>query len=130
MAKKSGGPNKSQAIREYYAANPEAKPKAVVEALAAQGIVVSAAFVSTIKSTSVGKPAKKRGRPAGKRNVTKSASAPSVKAAAVSTKAPRAAAPSAGISIENLVKAKGLVRDLGGIDNAISALAALKRLAD
>ncbi len=27
MAKKGSGPNKSQAIRDYYAANPNAKPK-------------------------------------------------------------------------------------------------------
>lgn len=126
MAKKSGGPNKSQAIRDFYAANPEAKPKAVVEALAGQGIEVSAAFVSTIKSTSVGKTFK-GARRGPKPKIAKAA--PSVKAASVSTKAPRAAA-APTLSIDSLVKAKGLVRDLGGIENAMNALAALKKLAD
>jgi hypothetical protein len=34
MAKKSNGPSKSHEIREYYEANPDAKPRQVVEALA------------------------------------------------------------------------------------------------
>ena len=67
MAKKTNGPNKSQAIRDYYAANPEAKPKQVVEALAAQGVDVSAAFVSTIKSTSMTKGSRKAGGKRGPR---------------------------------------------------------------
>lgn len=125
MAKKTSGPNKSQAIRDYYAANPEAKPKQVVEALAAQGIEVSAAFVSTIKSTSKGdKPATRRGPRASKS--TRTAAAPA---------APRAAASSNKrsehtLSIDNLLKAKDLVKELGGIDNAINTLSALKQLAD
>ena len=52
MAKKSKGPNKSQAIRDYYKAHPNAKPKDVVSALKKKGIVVSAQFVSTIRSVS------------------------------------------------------------------------------
>lgn len=129
MAKKTGGPNKSQAIREYYTANPDAKPKAVVEALAAQGIEVSPAFVSTIKSTTFGKSIK-GGRRVSKR-VPKSVSASAVGAAApAAAKTSRSASTSGEITIDSLVKAKGLVRDLGGIDNAINALTALKRLAD
>lgn len=126
MAKKTGGPNKSQAIRDYYAANPEAKPKQVVEALAAQGIDVSPAFVSTIKSTSKGdKPATRRGPRASK----------STRGAVAALPAPRAAASSnkrsdQTISIDNLLKAKDLVKELGGIDNAINTLSALKQLAD
>ncbi len=45
------GVNKSQAIRDYQAKNPGDGPKAVAKALKKEGIKVSAAFVSTIKST-------------------------------------------------------------------------------
>lgn len=120
MAKKSKGPSKSQEIRDYYAANPDAKPRQVVEALAEKGISVSPAFVSTIKSTSAKK--SPRGR----------ASTRSVKGAprgrrpkAVSVKAA-----SAELSIESLIKAKSLATSLGGVDNALAALTALKRLGD
>ena len=40
MAKKSKGPNKSQAIRDYYKSNPKAKPKDVVTALKKKGVDV------------------------------------------------------------------------------------------
>lgn len=42
--------NKSQSIRDYLAAHPVAKPKEVVDALAAQEIVVSPNMVSMIKA--------------------------------------------------------------------------------
>ena len=42
--------NKSQAIRDYFNANPKAKSPEVVEALAKQGITVSVNFVNTVKS--------------------------------------------------------------------------------
>ena len=45
-----GGSNKSQAIREYIAANPGAGPNAVAAALQEKGIKVSAAYVSTVKA--------------------------------------------------------------------------------
>lgn len=125
MAKKTSGPNKSQAIREYYEAHPDAKPKAVVEALAAKGVVVTPAFVSTIKSTSINKGAKPAAK--GKRGPKPGAS---VKAPKVAAAKPAAAKSTGGVSIDTLIKAKGLVKELGGIDNAMSALAALKRLAD
>lgn len=125
MAKKTSGPNKSQAIREYYEAHPDAKPKAVVEALAAKGVVVTPAFVSTIKSTSINKGAKPAAK--GKRGPKPGAS---VKAPKVAAAKPAAAKSTGGVSIDTLIKAKSLVKELGGIENALSALAALKRLAD
>lgn len=129
MAKKTNGPNKSQAIRDYYAANPDAKPKQVVEALAAQGVDVSAAFVSTIKSTSLTKGSRKVGAKRGPRSVKAgSESTTTSRASARETAASRRG--DATVSIESLVKAKGLVKELGGLDNAISTLEALKRLAD
>ncbi len=125
MAKKGSGPNKSQAIREYYAANPEAKPKDVAAELKKQGIDVTPAFISTIRSTSIKKKKSAKrsvGRPAGRpvgRPAGRPAKAKTIKSAAT-----------AGLSIDGLIKAKSLVRELGGIDNAMATLAALKKLAD
>lgn len=42
--------NKSKAVREYLKQHPEAKPKQIVEALATQGVVLSAAVASQIKN--------------------------------------------------------------------------------
>lgn len=49
MAKKAAG-NKSQAIREALAANPDKSPKEISDLLVAQGYRVNAQYVSTIKS--------------------------------------------------------------------------------
>lgn len=64
MAKKKAaeGENKSAAIRAFKEANPEAKPKAIVEGLAAQSIEVTPQMVSTVLSN-----AKKKGGVVGKR---------------------------------------------------------------
>lgn len=61
---RSGGVNKSQAIRDYQAQHKGAGPTEVSEALKAQGIDVSPAFVSNVKSTSGTKSKGKRGRKA------------------------------------------------------------------
>ena len=119
MAKKSGGPNKSQAIRDYYAAHPNAKPKEISAELKKAGVDVTPAFISTIRSTSIGK----------KKKTTKTNSAKASPAKAASAKAPASKA-GVSISIESLLKAKGMVKELGGIDAAIATLTALKRLAD
>ncbi len=42
--------NRSQAIRDYYKANPTAKAKEVVDALAKKGITVSVGLVNIVKS--------------------------------------------------------------------------------
>ncbi len=42
--------NKSQAIRDYYKANPKAKAKDVVDALGKKGTSVSLSLVTTVKS--------------------------------------------------------------------------------
>ncbi len=129
MAKKSGGPNKSQAIREYYAANPKAKPMEVSEALKSQGVNVTPAFVSTIRSTSKKKKVGKPGRPAGS---TKRGPKPA--AATVSKKrgrpAGRTASPAAStnVSIDSLIKVKNMVESVGSIEEARAALSALEKL--
>ncbi len=68
-------PNKSEAIRAYKKDNPDAKPKAIAEALTKAGIEVSPGFVSTILTKS--KP-KRRGRPVGSKNKKPSANGHSV----------------------------------------------------
>ncbi len=64
MARKSttATPNKSEAIRNYKAANPAAAPKEIAEGLGKDGLAVSAQFVSTVLSN-----AKKKGGKVGKR---------------------------------------------------------------
>ncbi len=114
--------NKSNAIREIKAANPEAGPTEIAEMIKTQfGVEVTPATVSTVLSTDkkrngkVGRP----GRPKGSKNGT--------------TKSPTA---SKGVAlngnqdafIQNLLKAKQLVSDMGGISEARSALNALESL--
>lgn len=129
MAKKSGDLNKSASIREYLAANPAAKPREIVEALAAKGVVVTPMFVSTIKSKAVAegeiKVTKRRGRPKGtvKGPVTRKAAA---KAVTKGTK--RSVAAGESVSIEGLVTAKELVAKLGGFEKARAVLSALEKI--
>jgi len=116
MAKKRSGVNKSKAIREYYEQNPDAKPLDVVAALKQQGVNVSAAFVSTIRSTSKKKsaPTGKRGRPVG----------------STSARTSSGGGGGASVSIDSLLKMKSAVKDMGGIEKAKAALSALEKLID
>ncbi|WP_164101753.1 hypothetical protein [Candidatus Laterigemmans baculatus] len=132
MAKRSaGGPNKSAAIRQYLDSNPEAKPREIVDALKEQGLEVTPAFVSTIKSKSSGggtsAPKKRRGRPkaaaqgAAKTTSPRTASAPATKRGA-------AAAGGDTVSVDGLIRAKKLAEELGGVDKVRAALAALEKI--
>lgn len=110
MAKKSKGPNKSKAIRDYYDAHPNAKPKEVVVALKKKGIHVNAQFVSTIRSVSKKKGGKigRPGRPVG------------------SGRRPG----SGEVSYDSLLRVKRIVDEMGGIGQARNALTALEQLTD
>ncbi|QDU29221.1 hypothetical protein ETAA8_43280 [Anatilimnocola aggregata] len=109
MAKKAkSGPNKSLAIRNYKVTNPSASPKEIAEALSKTGMEVTPQFVSTVLSN-----AKRKGGVIGKRG-RKPGKVP--------------ATASGGSSIEQLVKAKKLVDQLGGIDAAKSAISALAQI--
>ncbi|TWT74934.1 hypothetical protein [Allorhodopirellula solitaria] len=124
--KKSSGVNKSQAIRDYYAANPTAKPMEVADAMKAQGIDVNAQFVSTVKSNSKkSKKTGRRGRPPGstakKSSVAKKAGRPP---------ASKAKANSDEVSLDSLINAKRLVEEMGGVENARNALSVLEQLMD
>lgn len=102
--KKTASVNKSQAIREYFAEHPDAKPKAAAEALAEKGIVVSAAFVSTIRSTAKRKGGRPVGRPGRKPGIATDS------------------------SLETLIQAKKLADQMGGVDAARRALGSLERI--
>lgn len=124
MAKKksateSGKVNKSQEIRDYYGANPKAKPLEVVAAMKEKGIEVNAQFVSTVKSNSKKKP-----------TTRKSTKAPAKK----STTSKRVGRPPAttggAVTFDSLIKAKQLIEEMGGIDGARSAIAAYEQLLD
>ena len=107
MAKKSkSGTNKSQAIREYKAANPKATPKEIVEALAKTGLAVSPQFVSTILSN-----AKKKGGEVGKRG--------------------RKPGRPVAVPVDNLqqlIQVKKLVDQMGGVEKAKAAVDVLAKL--
>lgn len=128
MAKRSEGPNKSAAIREYLDSNPAAKPREIVDALKAQGVEVTPAFVSTIKSKSGGgaAPKKRRGRPA--RAAAAAATPARTRRATSRPAAGRAAAPSDSVSVDSLIRAKRLAEELGGVDKARAALSALEKI--
>ncbi len=118
MAKKAAGKNKSAAIRDYYTANPDAKPKQVAEALAKQGLKVTPAFVSTIRANSKKKTTARRpGRPAGS---TKTASSRRT----ISSSNPDQ------VSVATLLKVKKLIKEVGSIEEVSAGLSTLKQLQD
>ncbi len=89
--------NKSEAVRDYYAQHPDAKPKAVSEALAERGIKVSPASVSTIKFQ-----ASKKG---------------TLPASAAGRKG-KPARSGGGADFQRLLAAKELVEKVGGVEAA------------
>lgn len=111
----AGGVNMSDAIRDYMNANPSASRPEIRDALNAQGVKVSTSLVNAVyirvkaKSGSAGVVAKRGRRPA-----------------SVST--PKASAGTAGISAQELINAKSLVNQLGGIDRVRQALGLLEQL--
>ncbi len=124
--KKSNGVNKSQAIRDYYAANPSAKPMEVADAMKAEGIDVNAQFVSTVKSNSKkSKKTGRRGRPAG---VSAKSAGPAKKVGRPATA--KANLSSGEVSLDSLINAKKLVEEMGGAENARNAISGLEQLMD
>ena len=104
MARKSGGQNRSAAIRAYKDDNKNAKPKDIAAALEKDGIKVSAAYVSTVLSNDRRKSGKGGRRRKG---------------------SDRAAG---GRPYADLVQAKRLADRMGGIEKAQAALNALARI--
>ena len=95
------------AIRQYKDANPTAAPREIAEALSKTGVEVSAQFVSTVLSN-----AKKKGGIVGKRG----------------RKPGRPAAAAPASNIQQLIQAKKLVDQLGGVDAARAAVNALAQI--
>ncbi len=115
------GMSKSKAIREYYAANPKAKPRQIAEALVAQGHSVTAQYVSVILSgdrRKAGKVTRRGRKPA----------AAKTEAAVAPAKAPRAAKSGSEPTLSALESAKKLIDATGGVANAKAALDALAKL--
>jgi len=120
MAKKSvGGVNKSQTIRDYHKAHPKHKPKQIAAELGKKNVKVSPQFVSTILSTSkkrktIGKPGRPKGSVSARRGRPRKSSH----------------RPAQEVSIASLLKVKQIVSEMGGIDDARTALTALEKLMD
>ena len=104
--KKKAGVNKSQAIRDHLAKQPDDGPKTVVAALGKKKITVTESLVSHVKYALAGKKKRRRKK----------------KAAITQPKV------SDKISISTLVQAKKMADQLGGIEKAKTALAALAKL--
>ena len=112
MAKKRGRrrTNKSQAIRDYLQQDPGATPKQIVAALAERGIKVNESLAGNVKYTSGARGGPRRGRGRGPGR-------PSTRRVAINT-----------LSAQDLVEAKKLADQLGGIEQARKALEALEQL--
>ena len=113
--KKSQGPSKSQSVRDYLSENPSATASVVVPEMAERGINVSPALVSQVK-----KRMKESGQLDGQKAATKKSGS--------KKSSPKKSAPANALTAENLVEAKKLVNELGGIDQARQALKFLEEL--
>ena len=112
MAKKKTGVSKSQAIRNYLATNPKATPNEIVAALGKKGIKVSPGLAGNVKYTSG---LKRRKKKTGKKRVVKRRR-PGRRSVAK-------------LSADDLLAARQLADQLGGIQEARRALETLERLA-
>ena len=99
--KKSGGPNKSQAIRDYLKSHPDAGPTEVCKELGKKGLKIAPALVSNVKAAMLGKKS-------GGRRVSISRGDT--------------------VNLGALVEAREFVDKVGGMKNAHKILAALEKL--
>ncbi len=111
MAKKAG--SKSQAIRDYIAANPNAGPTEIYNALTKKGIAVSKGLVAVVKYK---KPSGAKGKAGGRKRGRKAAARKATKASGGS------------LSASDLIAAKQLADSLGGVAKAREALELLEKL--
>jgi hypothetical protein len=118
--------NKSATIREYKKSHPSHKPAKISAALTADGLPVSAQFVSTVLSTAkkkkMMKQPRKPGRPQGRKSTTQSKSD--------TKRAVRPATSNDQNAYAALLQLKQIVTELGGIEQTRQALSALEQLAD
>jgi hypothetical protein len=108
VAEKLGRVNKTQAIRDYFADHPKAMPKDAAQALTEMhGVEFTPGMVSNIKSQ-MGKKRRPAGRPGRPRKP--------------------AAKTNADVKVDELLAAKRLAEQLGGVDKARHALDVLGKL--
>ena len=123
--------NKSQAIRDFKASNPEAGPTEIVTELGKQGLVVTTGMDSTGLSTAKKKNAKKKpGRPKGAvtAGAPKRKGRPKKKGRKKGGR-PKASSNGSEVNLNALIAAKKLVDQMGGnLAQAKSALDALAKL--
>ena len=112
---KSGGVNRSQAVRDYLTAHPGAKPKEIMSALKAKGISLSMSLVNAIKY------AKRKGSP-------KSSGRPVGRPPGKRLGRPPAAAKNGDLRAGDLIAAKAFVTRVGGAESARRALDLLAQL--
>lgn len=110
--------NKSQMIRDYKKNHPRQKPKQIAEELGKQGVTISAQFVSTVLST-----AKRKQRKQGRRKA-----GPADRAATRQPVRKSAGGTASEVSYRSLLRAKEIVKEMGGISEARRALDALEKL--
>jgi hypothetical protein len=107
MAKRRRTVNKSQAIRDYLATNPNATPSVIHDALAKKGIKVGASLISQVKYKPGPSNGRRMGRPVAGRPARQRSEA---------------------VDVELLLGAKAIAEKLGGVARAKEALAMLERL--
>ncbi|MGB7325551.1 MAG: hypothetical protein WBD31_11825 [Rubripirellula sp.] len=124
--------SKSQRIRDYIAANPEARNKDIVTALDSFGIKVGdvASVKSKLKQQADKPAAKRRGRPKGpKKSGSKGASVSSPTKSTMNPARPASATPTdATVGIEVLEECVEFIRKAGGINQAQNALDLIRRI--
>ncbi|MBW3541451.1 MAG: hypothetical protein KY476_14385 [Planctomycetes bacterium] len=116
----ANGPNRSEAIRDYLKAHPDATPKQVVAGLSEQGVTVTTGLVYKVKSSS-GLGGSRRRRVKRRKRTT----APQATPTAMST---AGASAGAGLTAQDLFAAKQFTDNVGGLKAARQALDALERL--
>ncbi len=114
---------RSQAIRDYFRENHKATVNEVVEALKARGITVKPGLVSNVK---YGMKARKKARRKSGATVTLAAAA--ANHAGSPKRGSAAHASTRGISGDDLIEAKKLADQLGGVEKARQALELLSQL--
>lgn len=127
MAKKTTG-NKSQAILEYKSSNPDAKPKAIAEALQAAGHDINAGYVSTILSKS--RNAKGGGTKRGRKKSTKGVSASRAVQTKKKGRQTSGGGASSEVSVDVLMQIRDMVSTAGGVEEVQKALNTYQKLMD
>ena len=122
MAKKPAV-NKTQAVRDYLKAHPEAMSKEIAAALTKQGIKINAGHVANIK-TKINREA------ATKKTAKKAARKPAKKPAAVIVAAPavveKPTTNGGTITLEQVKKVAQMIKTIGGFQRVLEVLEVIK----